>query len=143
MDEAEARLTSSTKVLMTKGFARFARRAGVVARSLVKAAAAVAAGEFDADLGGHVFKQRIARPGQGKSGGFRTIVVFRLGGHSFFVHGFAKNEKANVTREELKSLKRLASVYLDFSEEEIAVAIADGALIEVKDDDDEEENQPN
>ena len=47
--------------------------------------------------GGGVFKQRIAREGGGKSGGFRTIILFKVGGHSFFVEGFAKNEKTNVT----------------------------------------------
>jgi len=53
------------------------------------------------DLGGGVFKQRVAKPGGSRSGGFRTIILFRVGGHSFFAHGFAKNEKANVSAEEL------------------------------------------
>ncbi len=80
------------RVFCTKEFVRFARKAGLGNDALLEAAIAVASGRWDADLGGGVFKQRIAREGGGKSGGFRTIVLFMIGGHSFFVHGFAKNE---------------------------------------------------
>ena len=116
---------------MTKAFARFARKAALAGESLRTAAAEVAAGDYDADLGGGVFKQRVARPGGGKSGGFRTIILFKTGGHSFFAHGFAKNEKANVSVKELKALKQLAAVYLGLSNEEIEAAEAAGELIEV------------
>lgn len=126
---------------MTKGFARFARKAGLASESLCAAAVEVAAGEHDADLGGGVFKQRVARPGGGRSGGFRTIILFKVGGHSFFAHGFAKNEKANVSVKELKALKQLAAVYLGLSEDEIGAAVAAGELIEVSDDDREGEGQ--
>lgn len=128
-------------VFMTKGFARFARKAGLAPASLRAAAVEVAAGEHDADLGGGVFKQRVARPGSGRSGGFRTIILFKVGGYSFFAHGFAKNEKANVSVKELKALKQLAAVYLGLSGDEIEAAVAAGELIEVSDDDDEGEEQ--
>ena len=82
-------------VYATKEFARFARKVGLADAKLLRAARDVAAGRYDADLGGGVFKQRVARDGSGKSGGFRTIIVFRAGGHSFFAHGFAKSDKAN------------------------------------------------
>lgn len=123
-------------VFLTKAFARFARKAGLGDPSLRKAAQEVAAGDYDADLGGDVFKQRVARHGGGKSGGFRTIIVFRIGGHCFFAHGFAKNEKANVNARELKALKLLAHMLLGYSDEDIAAAVAGGELIEVMDDDD-------
>lgn len=124
---------------MTKEFARFARKAGLEGGSLMAAATDVAEGHHDADLGGGVFKQRVARPGSGKSGGFRTIILFRIGGHSFFAHGFAKSDKANVTPRELQALKRLAEIFLAFSTEEIAAALGAGQLIEVTDGDDEEQ----
>ena len=126
---------------MTKGFARFARKAGLASDSLQAAAVDVAAGDHDADLGGGVFKQRVARRGGGKSGGFRTIILFKVGGHSFFAHGFAKNEKANLSVKELKALKQLAAVYLSLSEDEVGTAVAAGELIEVSDDDREDEEQ--
>jgi len=86
-----------------------------------------------------VFKQRVARPGGGKSGGFRTIILFKVGGHSFFAHGFAKNEKANVSLKELKALKQLAAVYLGLSEDEIGAAVVAGELIEVSSDGEDNE----
>jgi hypothetical protein len=125
-------------VLMTRTFGRFARKAGLSNGSLVKAAAEVAAGDFDAHLGGGVYKQRVARAGKGKSGGFRTIILFRAGGHSIFVHGFAKSTKANVTVKELKALRQLARLYLAYSGEEIAAAVVGGALIEVMENEQED-----
>lgn len=127
-------------VLMTKTFARFARKAGLTDVSLAKAAVEVAAGEFDADLGGHVYKQRVARAGGGKSGGFRTIILFKVGGHSFFAHGFAKNEKANLTAKELKALRKLAEVLLALSDADIDKGITAGEFVKVEDDDEAQES---
>lgn len=124
-------------VFATKEFARFARKSRVAADKLLHAAAEVMVGRFDADLGGGVYKQRVARDGGGKSGGFRTIVVFRAGEHSFFVHGFAKSEKANVSAKELKALRQLANVLLGFSDEELRIAQNAGELVEVVTDGDE------
>ncbi|MDH1270590.1 type II toxin-antitoxin system RelE/ParE family toxin [Rhizobium pusense] len=123
-------------IFATKEFVRFMRKAHLSPAKLLQAASEVGDGNFDVDLGGGVFKQRVAREGGGKSGGFRTIVVFRLGSHSFFVHGFAKSEKANVSAKELKALKRLADVLLGFSENELRTAQASGEIIEVIGDDD-------
>jgi hypothetical protein len=106
---------------------------------LLQAAQDVAAGHYDADLGGGVFKQRVARQGGGKSGGFRTIILFRVGSHSFFAHGFAKSDKANVSAKELKALKRLADVLLGFSEEQLKAAQTAGELNEVENDGGDEE----
>lgn len=121
-------------VYVTKEFRRFARKAGLADAKLLEAAHDLVAGRYDADLGGGVFKQRVAREGGGKSGGFRTIILFRIGSHSFFAHGFAKSDKANVSAKELKALKRLADVLLGFSDEQIVAAQAAGELIEVESD---------
>ena len=88
-----------------------------------------------------MFKQRVARRGGGKSGGVRTIILFKVGGHSFFAHGFAKNEKANVSVKELKALQQLAKVYLGLSEDDVGTAVAAGELSEVSDNDHEGEKQ--
>lgn len=121
-------------VYVTKEFGRFARKAGLANAKLLQAAQDVAAGHYDANLGGGVFKQRVAREGGGKSGGFRTIILFRVGSHSFFAHGFAKSDKANVSTKELKALKRLADVLLRFSDAQLEEAQAAGELIEVEND---------
>ncbi|HEY1219979.1 MAG TPA: type II toxin-antitoxin system RelE/ParE family toxin, partial [Bryobacteraceae bacterium] len=88
-------------------------------------------GLIAADLGGGVIKQRIARPGQGKSGGFRTLIVFKVGTRAFFVHGFAKNERNNIERDELVALKKLAAELLAYDDKIIARAVGAGALVEV------------
>jgi len=121
----------------TKVFARFARKAGLDDAVLAAAAAEVEAGLGDVDLGGGVFKQRVARPGGGKSGGFRTIVAFRAGAHLFFVHGFAKNEKANVTASELMALKNLANVLLGLDEAAVRKAAMAGEFVEVRSNDED------
>lgn len=126
-------------VFLTKSFARFARKSGLADEALIEAAFTVAAGQADADLGSGVFKQRVARVGGGKSGGYRTIILFKVGGHSFFAHGFAKNEKANISAKELKALKQLAALYLGYSADEISAAVNGGALIEVMEDGREDE----
>jgi hypothetical protein len=126
-------------VFLTKSFARFARKSGLADEALIEAASAVAAGQADADLGSGVFKQRVARAGGGKSGGYRTIILFKVGGHSFYAHGFAKNEKANISAKELKALKQLAVLYLGYFADEISAAVNGGALIEVMEDGREDE----
>jgi hypothetical protein len=126
-------------VYVTKEFARFARKVRLANAKLLQAAQDVAAGHYDADLGSGVFKQRVAREGGGKSGGFRTIILFRVGSHSFFAHGFAKSDKANVSAKELKALKRLADLLLGYSEEQLVVAQAAGELSEVESDGGDEE----
>jgi hypothetical protein len=122
-------------VYKTKEFSRFARKADLKSADLLDAAKAVASGQWDANLGGGVFKQRIARDGGGKSGGFRTIILFKVGGHSFFVHGFAKNEKANISPKELKALKALAATFLALDLSAIETAKSAGEIAEVTIDD--------
>jgi len=122
-------------VYKTKEFSRFARKADLKSADLLDAAQAVASGQWDANLGGGVFKQRIARDGGGKSGGFRTIILFKVGGHSFFVHGFAKNEKANISPKELKALKALAATFLALDLSAIETAKSAGEIAEVTIDD--------
>lgn len=86
---------------------------------------------IDADLGGGVIKQRIARRKQGKSGGFRSIIVFQMKERAVVVYGFAKNRRDNISADELKVLKELANDFSKFSAEDVQNAIAKGAWIEV------------
>ena len=118
-------------VYANKAFSRFAAKAKLDDAALLDAAAAVAGGDFDADLGGGVFKQRIAREGGGKSGGYRAILLFKVGRHCFFVHGFAKSTQAYVSAKELTALKKLADTMLGMSAGDIELAIKGGAIREV------------
>ena len=119
----------------TKAFARFADREGLEDAALCEAVRRARDGLIDADLGGGVIKQRIARKGGGRSGGFRTIVVFRRGALAFFVHGFAKNDRENLRRKELSGLRSLADEYLALDAAGLAATQAVGAIIEVECDD--------
>jgi hypothetical protein len=119
------------KTFKTKSFARFARKERIADARLL-AAVEEATAKRDADLGGEVIKQRVAREGQGKSGGYRTIVLFRRGKRAIFVHGFAKSDADNISSDELKAFKKLAAIYLELTEEQIAALIEAKELMEVK-----------
>ena len=88
-------------------------------------------GLIDADLGGGVIKQRLARPSEGKSGGFRSIVLFRHGDKAFFVYGFPKNARSNIREDELKGFRDLANVMLGYDKTALAKALRAGAIVEV------------
>ena len=119
------------RIFKNKSFARFARKARITDTVLCEAIDNATRGLIDADLGGGVVKQRIARPGQGKSGGFRTIILFRVGARAFFVHGFAKNEQDNIRDDELAAFKMLAAVLMAYDDAALAKTIANGTLMEV------------
>jgi len=119
------------RIFKNKAFTRFARKAGIDDASLCKAVKDAEKGLLDADLGGGVIKQRVARSGGGKSGGFRTLILFRIGSLAFFVHGFAKNERANIDDDELIALRNLAEVMLHYDEAALSLALANKTLIEV------------
>jgi hypothetical protein len=126
---------------MVKRFERFAQKHGISDAALLKAADDVVAGNADADLGGGVYKQRVARAGHGKSSGFRTLLAHRTSKHVFLVFGFAKNERDNITEAELAALKAQAKSLGDLSAEQIASALQCGALIEVKHGSDQDQKQ--
>ncbi|MFN3685985.1 type II toxin-antitoxin system RelE/ParE family toxin [Salinarimonas sp.] len=120
------------RLFKNKWFVRFARREAIADVELCNAIARAERGLVDADLGGGVIKQRISRPNEGKSGGFRAIVLFRSGDRSFFVYGFPKHARENIRNDEVEAFKKLASEMLSFCEEELQKAIGAGLLMEVK-----------
>jgi hypothetical protein len=119
------------RVLKNKPFARFARKNEIFDRELCAAIKDANRGLVDADLGGGVIKQRVARSGAGKSGGFRTMIVFRVSALAIFVHGFAKSEVENIGPDELTALKKLASELLAYGADALDKAITSGTLMEV------------
>ena len=108
---------------------------GIGDAALCEAVLRARRGLVDAGLGGGVIKQRIAREGGGRSGGFRTIVLFRRGELAFFVYGFAKSGRENLRRDELETFRLLADEYLALDRTGLAAAEAVGAIIEVQCDD--------
>ena len=121
------------RVFKTRHFSRWMRKTELTDEALCKAAEEMAAGLIDADLGGGLIKQRVARPGQGRSGGYRTILVFRTGSLAIFLTGFAKNERENISADDLEDLKIIARQWLRFPER-IEADLAAGILNEVNND---------
>jgi hypothetical protein len=119
------------RVFATKVFDRFARKERLDDRRLCEAVARTGHGLIDADLGGGLIKQRVARQGGGRSGGYRTIFAFRAAERCVFLYGFAKNERDNIDDRELNDLKTLARHFLAFSDSQIATALAQAELREV------------
>jgi hypothetical protein len=89
------------RIYKLKGFARFQRRERIEDATLVEAVCAAERGLVAADLDYGLIKQRIARPGQGKSGGFRALIAYCRGERAVFLFGFAKKERANIEDDEL------------------------------------------
>ena len=119
------------RIFKNKPFTRFARKAGLGDPTLCEAIAVAERGLIDADLGGGVIKQRIARLGKGKSGAFRAVILYKRATRAVFVYGFAKNERANITQDEVATLKELASQILAYDDRALTQAVAFGTLIEV------------
>ena len=118
-------------VYKTKWFERWANKQGLSDSSLCAAVNEMSSGLFDADLGAGLYKKRIARPGQGKSGGFRTLVATKKAKRWIFVFGFPKNERSNIDKDEENALKALAIHLLSLSEAAIDDAQNAGELIGV------------
>jgi hypothetical protein len=130
------------RIFKTRVFTRFARRVRLADKALREAVAEVERGLIHADLGSGVIKQRIARSGGGKSGGFRTIILYRAKSRAVFVYGFEKSGQDNIDDSELREFRRLAGKMLAYSDAEISTAIQSGAVIEVKYEEDQAVSQP-
>ncbi|HEY4364923.1 MAG TPA: type II toxin-antitoxin system RelE/ParE family toxin [Bryobacteraceae bacterium] len=119
------------RIFMSRRFARFARKERIGEGKLLKAVKEIEAGQVDADYGGGVIKQRIARPNAGKSGGYRSIILFRQGGHLFFVYGFAKSERENIGEAELRDFKELAKNLFAATDGQLKALVDAGSFEEV------------
>ena len=120
------------RIFKSKGFAKFARKECIGNAKLCTAVRDAERGLVDADYGGGVIKQRIARPNEGKSRGYRSIILFRRGERSFFVYGFAKSEQANIDESDERDFKELAEKLLAASDEDLKKLLKRGEFVEVK-----------
>ena len=120
-------------VYAIKGFERFRRKERISKKVLVEAIDAANSGLIDADHGGGLIKQRVARPGQGKRGGYRTIIAYQSGKRAVFLFGFAKNAKDNIAPDDLAHWRLIGADLLAAPEKAIEQAIADDELMEVVD----------
>lgn len=119
------------RVYKTRHFARWMRKTSLTDEALCTAVEEMTAGLVDADLGGQVLKKRVALPGRGKRGGVRTLVATRRSDRWFFVFGFEKSERENITAEDLAALRGLGGHLLSLTPSELDLASTDGALEEI------------
>lgn len=122
-----ANSASAPRVFASKPFMRFTRRFGISDTELWQAVN----GEFDADLGGGVFKFRLARQGEGTSGSARAIVAMKVGQRIVLMFGFEKKDQANINAAELRTFRKAAQVYLGYSEEEMTAIVREQSLSEI------------
>lgn len=116
------------QIFKNKWFTKFAKAEGISDDKLCEAVKDAELGLIDADYGGGVIKQRIARENAGKSGGYRTIVLYRQGSRAFFVYGFSKKGRANLEDYEVREYKKSAKIILKYSDEELAKFIKNGVF---------------
>jgi hypothetical protein len=120
------------RVFENTWFARFAAKEGITDSELKAIVNDVLeAGQAEANLGGGVYKVRLARPGEGKSGGYRVIVFFKSGFRTFFVYGFEKSDRANIGQGEERNFKKDAKDHFALTDEQIEAWLGRGTLIEV------------
>lgn len=129
------------RIYKTRAFARFARQERIADASLREAANRAERGLVDADLGGGVIKQRVARRGQGRSGGYRVLIGFRARTHAVFLFGFAKSDRQNISGDELATLRDLAKIWLEADGTALARATNEGVLLEANNGDDKEDDK--
>jgi hypothetical protein len=120
------------RAFKTRYFARWMRKSGLSESALRLALKEMQAGLVDADLGGGLFKKRVALPGRGRRGGARTVIVSNLRDRYFFVLGFAKNEQENIAEDELDALRRFGAELLARSGAELDQLKVTGALEELE-----------
>lgn len=118
-------------ILKRKDFARWQMKERLADAALCKAVKEMENGLIDTDLGGFLYKKRVARSGGGKSGGYRTLLAVQIGSRYVFLHGFPKNDKANITQDEKRALQFAGKVFLELSSEALSKALQSGVLAEV------------
>ena len=120
------------RVFKTRWMARYTRREKIEDAGLAEAIERAERGLIDADLGGGLIKQRVARKGQGKSGGYRMLLAYRENDRAVFLFAFAKNELDNINQEELSELRETASNWLNAQPEVLVQALEETALQEIR-----------
>jgi len=123
--------------LTTKFVRKWMRREHITSAMLLQAIRNLEDGLSTANLGSSLFKVRVARKGQGKSGGYRTLIVYRQGVRAIVFYGFKKSDVDNIADDELVLFRELATTLLALSAEQIEVAIENEELYRIEEESDE------
>ena len=122
------------RVFKNKWFARWARTEDIPDSALLRAAAEVVAGQVEADLGGCLFKKRLAREGSGTRSGYRVLIGYKrpVTDRIVFLYAFAKNARANISDKEVEALSLVAGAFVSATDAQVSLLVKDGSLVEVQ-----------
>jgi len=120
------------RIFKNTWFTRFAGKEGITDAELKEDVNRLEAGQAEADLGGGVYKLRVARYGEGKAGGYRVIVFFRSKERTFYVYGFSKSDMGNITEKQLRNFKRTAKVILTLTDNQLDDLLKKGEYLEIR-----------
>ncbi len=122
------------RIFKNKWFVKFVKKERIEDTQLLTAVTDAELGRIDANYGGGVIKQRIARTGGGKSGGYRSIILYLKGNKAFFVYGFSKKDQDSISKDEESYFKKLAKITLRMTDQEIAAVLEEGTYVELETD---------
>jgi hypothetical protein len=132
VDYILAKRSITLRVFVTKVFRRFQRKEKIDDEALCEAIARAESGLVDAELGRGLIKQRVARKGQGRSGGFRTIVAYRVGNRAVFIFGFSKSGQDNIAERDEREMAIAGAYILGLNEKLMATLVDGGELAELE-----------
>lgn len=119
------------RIFKTKTFNKWAKKNRISDSSLIEGVLELEAGSYEANLGGNLYKKRLATKGRGKRGSTRTIIAYKIKGHSFYLYGFEKSERSSISNSEERALKLIAKGILSKIDEELSELVDKGSLFEV------------
>ena len=119
------------RVFKNTWFSRFADKECITDDELKETVNQLETGQAETNLGGNVYKVRVARSGEGKSGGYRIIVFFCSEERTFFVYGYAKSDRGNIDEKEKRDFKELAKKYMCITDEVLEMSVKMGKFIEI------------
>ncbi|MGH1463166.1 MAG: type II toxin-antitoxin system RelE/ParE family toxin [Neptuniibacter sp.] len=120
-----------TRIFLTKNFSKWADSVGLLDEKIDQTVTEIENGLVDVNLGSNLFKKRIGINNQGKSGSLRTLIGFKAGDNAFFLYGFPKNERGNITKQEKEAFKEMSRALFELSEGKLRKAIESSALREI------------
>ena len=122
------------RVFKNKWFARWARLEDVTDSALLQTAAEIVAGQGEADLGGCLFKKRLAREGSGKRSGYRVLIGYKKpkAERIVFLYAFAKNVRANISDKEVEALSLVAEAFVAATDAQVSLLLKEGSIVEVQ-----------
>ena len=121
------------KKLKTKWFKKWAKKK-LTDSELLDAIEDLEDEKSTSNLGHNLYKVRIAKKNSGKSGGYRTIVVYKSNDMAIFIYGFGKKEKGNILKSELEYLKKYADDLINLNRKELKSELSKKELFNLEND---------